>query len=238
MAIAKDRLRPAEVIERYGQCLELVPLDRRFHDISVGLYVKDGICTIWTFSQREGVEERIREIRDQMIALGGMEPVGETHNQVRFPCGGLHQRTLRFVMSQAVGKAPDYAPPQGALSIQDSKSTFTIRLESESGAEDRSIYNVWLEGEGRNAAMRLRLVLAGFARYGEMEQVGESGVAVRLRDGPRRDDAGAAAILPQHLERGVHDGRRGAAGADDDGNAGVLADVGTCRNWDEFRLSQ
>ena len=177
MAIAKDRLRPAEVIERYGQCLELVPLDRRFHDISVGLYVKDGICTIWTFSQREGVEERIREIRDQMIALGGMEPVGETHNQVRFPCGGLHQRTLRFVMSQAVGKAPDYAPSQGALSIQDSKSTFTIRLESESGAEDRSIYNVWLEGEGRNAAMRLRLVLAGFARYGEMEQVGESGVA-------------------------------------------------------------
>ncbi len=54
MAIAKDRLRPAEVIERYGQCLELVPLDRRFHDISVGLYVKDDICTIWTFSQREG----------------------------------------------------------------------------------------------------------------------------------------------------------------------------------------
>ena len=177
MAIAKDRLRPAEVIERYGQCLELVPLDRRFHDISVGLYVKEDICTIWTFSQREGVEERIREIRDQMIALGGMEPVGEMHNQVRFPCGELHQRTLRFVMSQAVGKAPDYAPPQGALSIQDSKSAFTIRLESESEAEDRSIYNVWLEGEGRNAAMRLRLVLAGFARYGEMEQVGESGVA-------------------------------------------------------------
>ena len=177
MEIAKDRLRPAEVIERYGQCLELVPLDRRFHDISVGLYVKDDICTIWTFSQREGVEGRIREIRDQMVALGGMEPVGETHNQVRFPCGELHQRTLRFVMSQAVGKAPDYAPPQGALSIQDSKSNFTIRLESESGAEDRSTYNVWLEGEGRNAAMRLRLVLAGFARYGEMEQVGESGVA-------------------------------------------------------------
>ena len=76
MATAEDRLRPAEVIERYGQCLELVPLDRRFHDISVGLYVKDGICTIWTFSRKEGVEERIREIRDQMIALGGMESRG------------------------------------------------------------------------------------------------------------------------------------------------------------------
>ena len=181
MATLKDRLRPAEVIERYGQCLELVPLDRRFHDISVGLYVKADICTIWTFSRREGVEERIREIRDQMIALGGMEAIKDTHNQVRFPCGQLHQRTLRFVMSQAVGKAPDYAPPQGDLTIQDSKSAMTIHadLSSESGEEhgERAVYNVSLKGEARNAAMRLRMVLAGFTRYGEMEQVGESGVA-------------------------------------------------------------
>ena len=178
MALAKDRLRPVEVIKRYGQCLELVPLDRRFHDISVGLYVKDDICTIWTFSQREGVEDRIREIRDQMIALGGMEPVGNTHNQVRFPCGLLHQRTLRFVMSQAVGKAPDYAPPQGALSIQDSKSALTIHAELSDGSDvGRAVYDVSLEGEARNASMRLRMVLAGFTRYGEMEQVGESGVA-------------------------------------------------------------
>ena len=179
MASTTGKLRPAEVIERYGQCLELVPLDRRFHDISVGLYVKDGTCTIWTFSQREGVGDRIREIRDQMIALGGMEAVGDTNNQVRFPCGQLHQRTLRFVMSQAVGRAPDYAPPQGELSIQDSKSALTIHAElTDDGNDDgRSVYDVSLEGEARNTAMRLRMVLAGFSRYGEMEQVGESGVA-------------------------------------------------------------
>ena len=179
MATAHGKLRPAEVIESYGQCLELVPLDKRFHDISVGLYVKDGTCTIWTYSQRGGVEQRIQEIRDQMIALGGMEPIGDCHNQVRFPCGHLHQRTLRFVMSQAVGKAPDYAPPQGDLAIQDSKSALTIHADLATGGDEdgRSVYNVSLEGEARNAALRLRMVLAGFARYGEMEQVGESGVA-------------------------------------------------------------
>ena len=178
MTTAQGKLRPAEVIERYGQCLELVPLDKRFHDISVGLYVKGGVCTIWTYSQREGVEARIREIRGQMIALGGMEAVGGSHGQVRFPCGHLHERTLRFVMSQAVGKAPDYAPPQGALAIQDSKSALTIRAElSASEGGGPAVYNVSLEGEARNAAMRLRMVLAGFARYGEMQQVGESGVA-------------------------------------------------------------
>ena len=181
MATVQGKLRPAEVMERYGQCLELVPLDRRFHDISVGLYVKEGICTIWTYSRQEGVEYRIREIRDQMIALGGMEAVEGTHNQVRFSCGQLHQRTLRFVMSQAVGKAPDYAPSQGNLTIQDSKSALTIRVdppaETKDAADSRSVYNVSLEGEARNAAMRLRMVLAGFTRYGEMDQVGESGVA-------------------------------------------------------------
>ncbi len=180
MATSTEKLRPSEVIERYGQCLELVPLDRRFHDISVGLYVKDGVCTIWTFSRKEGVEDRIQEIRDQMIALGGMEAVEGTNNQVRFPCGHLHQRTLRFVISQAVGKAPDYAPPQGELSIQDSKSALTIRLEPPAfpqGSDGPAVYEVSLEGEARNAAMRLRMVLAGFTRYGEMEQVGESGVA-------------------------------------------------------------
>ncbi len=178
MAATTGRLRPAEVIERYGQCLELVPLDRRFHDISVGLYVKDDVCTIWTFSQRDGVEDRIREIRDQMIALGGMEAIGDSHNQVRFPCGHLHQRTLRFVMSQAVGKAADYAPPQGELSIHDSKSALIIRAVLSDGDHDgRAVYDVSLEGEARNAAMRLRMVLAGFTRYGEMEQVGDSGVA-------------------------------------------------------------
>ncbi len=185
MTSTESRLRPAEVIQRYGQCLELVPLDKRFHDISVGLYVKDGVCTIWTYSQREGVEERIREIRDQMIALGGMEAVDGSHNQVRFPCRQLHQRTLRFVMSQAVGKASDYAPPQGALTVQDSKSNLTIRVELQSELSSelseqvagRSVYSVSLEGEARNAAMRLRMVLAGFTRYGEMEQVGQSGVA-------------------------------------------------------------
>ena len=164
--------RPAEVIEKYGKCLELVPLDKHFHDISVGLYVKDPICTVWTYSNKPGVSDRIREIRDQMAVLGGMAPVEETANQVQFPCRQLHIRALRFLLSQAVGKAPDYSPPQGRLSINDTKSSFTINVESPQEVDGE--YRVSLEGEGGNAAMRLRMVMAGFARYGEMAQTGDS----------------------------------------------------------------
>ena len=170
---------PAEVIEKYGRCLELVPIDKYFHDISVGLYVKGSTCTVWTFSKKTGVDQRIRAIRDQMVFLGGMEAIEGTGNQVRFPCGQVHTRPLRFLTAQAVGKAPDYAPPQGQMSIKDSKSALTIKVDGRNldGSGTDGVYQVSLEGDASNPAMRLRMILAGFTRYGEMEQVGDSGVA-------------------------------------------------------------
>ena len=40
----------AKIIEEYGQCLELVPMDPHFHGISVGLYLKDGVCALWSYT--------------------------------------------------------------------------------------------------------------------------------------------------------------------------------------------
>ena len=172
----KERLRVADVLERYGECLELVPMDQSFHDISVGLYEKDGTCTVWTFSQKPGVEERVRKIRDQIVALGGLVAIDGTHNQVRSPCGTLHERPVKFLMAQAVGKARDYATPKGDMSIQDSKTNLILSV---SGSEEdgRWVYEVSGEGEAPNPALRLRLVGAGFVRYGEMEKVDDTRVA-------------------------------------------------------------
>ena len=183
--------RPADVIREYGNCLELVPTDKHFGDISVGLYVKDAICTVWTYSRKPGVDGRMREIRDQMAALGGMEPVEGTDNQLKFPCGHLHNRPLRFLMAQAVGKSPDYAPPEGPMTIKDSKSALTIRVDTPS--EDAAPYRVSLEGDGGNTALRLRMVLAGFVRYGEMDQAGDSGVSFNCGS---RHDALMRILLP------------------------------------------
>ena len=170
------RLRAADVIASYGRCLELVPMDAHFHDISVGLYVKDGTCTVWTFSQKPGVQERIERIRDQLVALGSMAPLEGTHNQVRFACGYLHVRPVKFLLSQAVGKDPDYAPPQGEMTIKDSKSALMLKVVG-SEQEARWVYQVSGEGEAPNPAMRLRMVVAGFMRYGEMEKVSDTEVA-------------------------------------------------------------
>ena len=175
------QLRAVEVIERYGKCLELVPIDPHFHNISVGLYARDRIATVWTFSRRDGVEGRIEQIRGQLAALGDLEPVPGTHNQLRPPCGAIHQRPLKFLMMQAVEKDPGFTYPEGPT--KDLRSALMLGFESEE-IEGRTVYHVTAEGEARNAAGRLRAVTSGFVRYGEMERA-NGGVAFEC--GTRHD---------------------------------------------------
>ena len=174
MTAAERRPRITEVIERYGRCLELVPIDPNFHDISVSLYERDGIATIWTFSRWDGVEDRIRQIRDQLAALGDMEPVDGTHNQLRPPCGAIHPRPLKFLMMRAVEKDPGFTHAEGP--VKDLRSDLMLSFES-TEADGRTVYHVTGEGEARNPAGRLRAITSGFLRYGEMVRAEDGGVA-------------------------------------------------------------
>ncbi len=184
--------RVADVISEYGRCLELVSMDPNFENISVGLYVKGSVCTVWTFSRKDGAQERLSQVRGQLVALGGMEAVEGTHNQVRFACGQVHERPLKFLLSQAVGKAPDYASPSGEMSIKDLRSPLTLVV---SGGESngRWVYSVAGEGEAPNPGARLRMVVAGFLRYGEMEKVGDREVVFSCGS---RHDALVRLLMP------------------------------------------
>ena len=166
----------AQKIAEIGSCLELVPMDPHFGGVSVGLYVKDDVCTVWSFSHAVGVGGRLRAIRDQMVKLGGVEPVDGSDTQLVFPCGMIHVRPVKFLLTQAVTKSPDFAHPDGPMTIKDSKSPLMLTVTGVQG-EDRCAYQVSGEGETRNPALRLRMVVAGFVRYGEMEKVGDTEVA-------------------------------------------------------------
>jgi hypothetical protein len=182
--------RVAQVVAEYGWCLELVPMDPHFHGVSVGLYARDGIATVWTFSRREGVEDRIRRIRDQLVELGGMAPVKDSYDRVAFPCGYLHGRPLRFLLMQAVEKPPDYSLPRGP--VKDTRSGLMLSVAgAESGG--RWVYRVSAEGEAPNPTARVRAVASGFKRYGEAEVVGGSEVAFPCGS---RHDRLAQLLLP------------------------------------------
>jgi len=185
-----ERVKVAEVNQRYGECLELVTMDPNFHEISVSLFFKEGTFTLWTYSQKPGVDERIGKIRSQLVALGGMEAVAGTQSQARFPCGEVHARPVKFLTMQAVEKAPDYSLPRGP--VKDLRSP--LMLDVEAAAEDgRWVYRVTAEGEAPNLDARLRAVTAGLIRYGEMEKAGDQLVSFPCGN---RHDGLAKIVLP------------------------------------------
>ena len=173
---AEGKLRVVEVIEKYGKCLELISMDPHFKDITVGIYRKGQALTVWTFSQELGVRGRIQQIRDQLVNLGGLVAIENTHDQARFPCATIHARPLRFLLAQAVEKDPDHTHPSGPLSIQDTKTDLTLIVEG-SEQDGRWVYEISAEGDPEKIPRRLPAVQAGFLRYGEMEKVEENTVA-------------------------------------------------------------
>ena len=195
-----ERVRVVDIIERYGKCVELVSMDPNFHDISVSLYVKDGISTVWTFSRKPGVETRIETIRDQLVALGGFTAVRRTHDQIRFVCGHDHAMPVKFLIRQAVEKDPSYAHPEGA--VKDLRSNLMLRAGA-AEVDGRWVYSVDGDGEARNKDARLRAVTAGLVRYGGMEKVDDTQVVFSC--GSRHDELVRLLLPYARNVRGVED---------------------------------
>ena len=172
---------PAQVINQYGNCIEIIPTDKYFENISIALYVKNNVFTVWSFSNKKGTSERITQIRDQLVALGGLTPISSSGSQARFSCEVLHNRPLKFLLSRAVNKEPDFSHPTGAMSIKDTKSDLIISANGKQ-RENHYGYRVEVSGNAKNPAMRLRMIMAGFVRYGEMEKVADDEVVFQCRE--------------------------------------------------------
>ena len=159
-----------DVLDRIGNCSELISIDPHFKDISIGLYEKNGIYSVWTFSKVEGVEKRVRDIRNQLVNLGGMLPVPNTNNQAKFPDNEVYDRPVEFLIKQAVEKPADHRHPDGPISIKDLRSPLTIIINSNQD-QGRWVYEVTTSGEFKNPEIRKRAVVQGLVRYGNMEKI-------------------------------------------------------------------
>lgn len=166
-----EKLHAKEVVRRFGRCLELVGIDPHFHDVSIGLYLKSGVFTIWTFSRRPGIEKRIEQVRDLICSFGDMEAVPGTINQTRYTCGSTHEPAMRFLMMECVEKKPDRDLGAGDISMADTKTRMHLAVEQYEDA-GRAVYRVTATGEGSDDSnMRLRAVVGGFMRYGGAQRI-------------------------------------------------------------------
>ena len=174
--VTTDREPVAETLDRLGACLELIPIDPYGDDITVGFFEKDGVITVWSFSQRPGTQERLAQIRDRAVELADLDAVEGQPTQFRFPGGQIYRRPLKFLARQAVEKSPLTPAPTGRIQVKDLKSEM-ILFTTPTEVDGRWVYTVDGEGEAKRPELRIRATVKGMERYGEMERVGETEVA-------------------------------------------------------------
>lgn len=180
------------MIDKYGRCLELIGMDPHFHEVSIGLYVKDGIATVWTFSPLDGVKGRLAQIRDQLVLKGSMKAVEGTHDQVEFACGDFHDVPMRFLLRAAVEKEPIEVEDPTPLAIRDIKSRLDM-LVTPKEIDGRWTYQVSATGEFKRPEVRIKAMVGGFMRYGDMDRIEPDQGAFKCG---RRHDALVRVLMP------------------------------------------
>ena len=171
MNTAQTETRPVrETLRRLGNCLELVSMDPHFHGVTVGLYYRGNLLTVWSFSSMPGIEERLQQIRDRLVSIGGLLAVEGSPVQARFPSETIFEKPMRFLFTEAVEKSPDQLPPEGPISAPDTKSRLTFTVAGQQ-IDDRFVYTVTAEGEAPRPQVRIRAVVGGFMRYGGCERI-------------------------------------------------------------------
>tara|TARA_B110000438_G_scaffold166992_1_gene159710 strand:- start:297 stop:944 length:648 start_codon:yes stop_codon:yes gene_type:complete len=155
----------SDVTKKFGKCLELVSMDPNFHNISVGLFLKNDILTIWSYSKKDGVAKRLNVIRDKMVEFGGLDTVDDDF-KLSIPKGSLIPRPLKFLFVKSVEMDPLSVPETGEVSAKDNKSKLIFHIDG-SLENDKFIYKVSAKGEHDKPILRIRAVVGGFVKYGE-----------------------------------------------------------------------
>jgi hypothetical protein len=192
MAPLAEKSIVARNVARLGNCIELVSLDPHFHDVSIGLFIKDGIMTISSYSTFDGIDARIEQIRDRCAHLGDVVVVKDTTDQLQLISDLYLDRALRFMFIAAVEKDPLSEFPTGRITAPDTKTKLTFVVE---GAEEdgKYVYTVSTEGEAERAEMRVRAAVGGFMRYSDCLRVEKNKFS--FPDGKKYDKF-ARLILP------------------------------------------
>ena len=192
MPPSAQKSRIVEKIKSLGQCIELVSLDPHFNDVSIGLFIKDGLLIIFSYSKIDGIEARIEQIRDRCVLLGDVEAVEGTSNQLRLINELQLDRALRFMFTAAVEKDPAIKPPSGRISAPDTKTKLTFVIEGEQ-VGDQYVYTISTEGEAERLERRVMAAVGGFIRYSGCTRVDKNQFS--FPDGKRYDNF-ARLILP------------------------------------------
>jgi hypothetical protein len=148
-----------------GIRIELVSMDRHFHDISLGLYRLDGNdgaeFLVHSYSGLAGVPERVAFVTEAMKTMGGL--VVAENGRLRFPCGSEHNRGVRRVFLDICKLAPDEPPAARELNVFDPKADTTVTVTSYAGGR----YTLAADKDTDKSATRTVAIANGIVKLAE-----------------------------------------------------------------------
>ncbi|MDP6951287.1 MAG: hypothetical protein QGF53_00865 [Alphaproteobacteria bacterium] len=155
-----------------GKRIELVPMDRHFHDVTLALYERPGDAAsfqVHTYSGHDGSAGRMAWISEAMQTLGGM--VADGDKGLRFPCGSEHAMAVRRLFLETCKLDPAEAVAPKPLTVFDKKSDGNITVASL--GEGR--YQVSADDPANTR--RITAVAGGLVKLAEMEAESDDTVA-------------------------------------------------------------
>ena len=168
-----------------GRRVELVPMDRHFHDITIGLYYQERdegpTYLVHTYSRLEGATRRIGIVRAAMKILGGMETASD--GLLRFPCWTAHEAACKRIFLEACKVIPDTPIEPRPLNTLDKKSGLTITVFS----IGEGVYQITADGEGIQSEKRIAAIGGGLIKLGQMDEVGNTSDRVAFSCGHVHD---------------------------------------------------
>ena len=158
-------------IAELGSRIELVSMDKHFHDITLGLYEQpsaDGVpeYIVHSYAGYDGTADRIQFVMRAMQLIGGME--NTPGGRLRFACGGVHRAACKRLFIEACKLASDAAPAARPLAIHDKKSECDFSVTSLGGG----VYRVAAESEAEDIGRRAKAIAGGLRKLGEMMDSG------------------------------------------------------------------
>lgn len=185
MPPSAQKSRIVDQVKSLGQCIELVSIDPHFNDVTIGLFIKDGVMTIFSYSTIDGIDARIKQIRDRCVLLGDVEAVEGSTNQLRLISDLQLDRALRFMFTAAVEKDPALELPSGRITAPDTKTKLDFLIDGEQ-VGDQYIYTVSTEGQAERPERRIMAAVGGFIRYSGCIRVDKNQFS--FPDGKRYDN--------------------------------------------------
>lgn len=169
----------------YGRYIDLISMDKYFHNISIALHVREGdggrLFALHTYSRTAGAEDRVKAVAAFMVALGGMEPVAGVG--VRFPCGELHERAVKRMFNEMVMLDPATSLTPKPLSVHEAKTGRNIAVDCEQDSGGQWTYTVTADGPPEGLARRVATVAGGLLKLGDMQPVAGTEDRVRFSCG-------------------------------------------------------